>query len=124
MKPGTILSRKIIRELQARGWWATQISAAMNTGIPDILATRPGGSIHIEVKAEGDTIRESQSNWAINYYRAVGGHVYVVVKRPTEYEVLRFDIDEGDTFCWWGAGLFGPLYEAVNRILELEGYEK
>lgn len=122
MKPGAKLSKQIIKILKSHGWWASQVSANMNPGIPDVLATKPSGSLHIEIKAEGDTIRDSQSNWAIEYYRATCGHVYVIVQGKTDYEVMRFDIDEGDTFCWWGVGLFSPLYEAVYHILKLEGY--
>jgi len=105
MRPGAKLSHKIIRELKARGWWAAQISAEMNTGIPDILATRPGGSIHIEVKALGDSVRDSQLNWAYLYHEQCGGHVFflrenklgrfqiMIVPTPAGMSKSLFDVD-------------------------------
>lgn len=118
MKPGTALSRKIIRELQDRGWWATQVSAAMNTGVPDILATRPGGSIFIEVKALGDTIRDSQLNWAILYHKQCRGHVYIVEHlAQNEFMLCRSTETHFEPIGTYSLSTDKSVYLIVNDIL-------
>jgi Holliday junction resolvase len=88
MKPGTKLAKQIIQILKANGWWATQVSAHMNTGILDIIATRPKNSLHLEVKAYGDTVRDTQLNWCYQYHEDCGGYGYFIKENKDSFSVI------------------------------------
>jgi hypothetical protein len=85
----------------------------MNTGIPDILATRPGGSLHLEVKALGDALRDSQLNWAIDYYALCCGDTWAIFEQVEGYSVVSFGAPGPKRIR--GTGL--KLEEAVACIL-------
>jgi Holliday junction resolvase len=113
MKPGTKLSKQIIKILIDRGWWAAQVSAHLNPGIPDVLATRPGASLHIEVKAKGDELRDTQINWAMEYYRLCGGDTWVILEGNYGFHVLKIQANPVPIFV----GICGTIQEAVGCIL-------
>lgn len=118
MKPGTALSRKIIRELKARGWFATQISAAMNTGIPDILAEHfdPDHILHIEVKALEDDVRDSQINWAHLLCFHFRGRVHLIREIRDGYSLEFYHAELGRFIVM---NQYPTITRTIDSLLEI-----
>jgi archaeal holliday junction resolvase (hjc) len=70
------VQRRLIKELEERGWMAVKIVLCNMNGFPDIMALKDGRTVFIEVKRAGERPRPLQE-FRHRKLREQGFEVYV-----------------------------------------------
>lgn len=86
------IQSKIIKRLEQDGYFVLKLIKVSKNGIPDILATKKGRTIFIEVKQQHGKLSEIQ-RYRINELRSKGIEAYVWISYNENY-------DKGDPYIY------------------------
>jgi len=81
------IQSKIIKKLEADGWFVIKLIKTNKNGIPDLLAVKKDRAIFVEVKQEHGKLSEIQ-RYRINELRAKGIEVFVWIDYNVNFDKL------------------------------------
>ena len=95
-QPETVILRAVRRHLETDGWYVVRIQQGLGCvkGIADLVATKAGRTIWVEVK----TATGKQSDYQLDFERAILAHggEYVVARSTADVDHLCSLLDFAD----------------------------